>query len=245
MSLIQRIKPFARPSGAVAVTAAGPALGALVALGLAVTHADTLREGGLGIGALLLVGGALAVGLAVLPTHVLSLVSGWALGLPLGLAVALVAATLGSPVGYGLGRWLAGPGLNQIVRQNPRAAAACDAITRASPLRAAWLVALLRLSPVVPYGSMNALAAALAVPLMPFVAGTLIGLAPRVAAVVALGAGLEQLDDEREVPSWLLITGITATLLAVVVMGVIAKRALVKAINQPQPLPPPQPGSPR
>ena len=53
------IKTFARPMGAVVLSAAGPALGGALVLGLAYANSEALRGGGLGLGALLLVGGVL------------------------------------------------------------------------------------------------------------------------------------------------------------------------------------------
>lgn len=220
------LKQLARPLGVVFLSALGPGLGSIVALGLAYTHADALRTGGLDIVALLLIGGALAVGLALLPTHVLSLLCGWAFGLP-GLLVVLSAATLGSPLGYVLGRLLAGPGVMEVIERNPKGVAVCEAIARSSKPRAFVLIGLLRLSPVVPYGSTNVLAAVFSVPMLPFMLGTFIGLAPRAAAVVLLGAGLEQLDgSETSVSPWLLGVGIAATVIALVVMSWAGKRAL-------------------
>jgi uncharacterized membrane protein YdjX (TVP38/TMEM64 family) len=177
---------------------------------------------------LLLIGGALGCGLALLPTHVLSLLCGWAFGLPAGLAVALLGATLGSPLGYGIGKWLAGPGVMQVIARNPEGAAVCDAITRSSPTRAFVLIGLLRLSPVVPYGSTNVLAAVFGVSWVPFIVGTFFGLAPRAAAVVFIGAGLERLDSDVGVSPWVLGVGIAATVAALFVMSWAAKRALVR-----------------
>lgn len=226
--MIQRdtLLRLARPTGVAFFAAVGQALGGIGALALAYTYADTLRDGGPAIAALLLVAGTLGCGLALLPTHILSLLCGWALGLPAGLAVALMGATLGSPIGYALGRKLAGPEALQLIARYPRGSAVCEAITRASPARAGLLVGLLRLSPVVPYGSTNVLAAVFAVPGLPFVIGTLFGLAPRAAVVAALGAGLEQLDSARSAPPWLWVLGVCATVLALVLMGLVAKRAL-------------------
>lgn len=212
--------------------AVAQAAGGVAALALAVAYADTLRAGGMGIGLLLLIGGALACGLALLPTHVLSLLSGWAFGLPVGLAIALCGATLGSPIGYLLGQRLAGPGALQVIERYPRGAAVCRAITQASAARTALLIGLLRLSPVVPYGSTNVLAAIFAVPIRPFILGTAVGLAPRVAVVVALGAGLERLDTDKQASPWLLAAGLAATVLALLMMGWIAKRAVNAVAGQ-------------
>jgi len=226
MSRLLTLQQLARPSGVVLLSALGPVVGGVAALTLAYRYSDALREGGPAVFGLLLLGGALACGLALLPTHVLSLLSGWAFGLPMGLAVALLGATLGSPLGYVFGHWLAGPGVMRVIERNPKGAAVCEAITRSSKPRALVLVALLRLSPVVPYGSTNVLAAVFGVPAIPFVLGTFIGLAPRAAAVVLLGAGLEQLDSEASVSPWVWGLGIAATLAALIVMSWAAKRAL-------------------
>ncbi|MFN3166441.1 MAG: TVP38/TMEM64 family protein [Phycisphaeraceae bacterium] len=222
-----------RPTGVVFFAAVGQALGGVGALALAYAYADELRAGGLGIALLLVTVGVLGCGLALLPTHVLSLLSGWALGLPAGLAVALLGATLGSPIGYAVGRRLAGPGAMRLIERYPRGAAVCEAITRASPARAGLLVGLLRLSPVVPYGSTNVLAAVFAVPVRPFVIGTLIGLAPRVAVVVGLGAGLERLDGNSQTSPWVMALGVAATVAALVMMGWLARRAIRRTVAEP------------
>lgn len=226
MTRLTTLKQLARPSGVVFFAAVGQLLGGVVALTLAYRYSDALREGGLGIGSLLLLGGALGCGLALLPTHVLSLLCGWAFGLPVGLTLALTGATLGSPLGYMVGNCLAGPGVMQMTARNPKGAAVCEAITRSSPTRAFVLIGLLRLSPVVPYGSTNVLAAVFGVPWVPFVLGTFIGLAPRAAAAVFIGAGLERLDSETSVSPWVLGVGIAATAAALIVMSWAAKRAL-------------------
>lgn len=206
--------------------ALGQAAGGLLVLGWAYAWSDWLREGGLVVGLLLIGMGLLGCGLALLPTHVLSLLCGWSLGLPVGFAVALLTATAASPLGYGIGHKLAGPGMLEVIRRYPRGAAVCEAITRASRWRAGLLVGLLRLSPIVPYGSTNVLAAIFRVPMAAFVAGTLLGLAPRVLVVVGLGAGLEQLDFSKPAAPWMVPLGIAATVLALVVMGWVTKRAL-------------------
>lgn len=227
MSRLATIQQLARPTGVVLLSALIPALGSVVALTLAYRYDQALREGGPGVGVLLLVGGALAVGCLLLPTNVLSLLCGWAFGMPVGLAVALSSATLGSPLGYVVGQRLAGPAVMRVVEQNAKGAAVCEAIARSSKLRAFVLVCLLRLSPVVPYGSTNVLAALFKVPLLPFVMGTLLGLAPRAGAMVLIGAGLEQLESrESGVSPWFLGIGLAATVLALVLMSWVAKRAL-------------------
>jgi uncharacterized membrane protein YdjX (TVP38/TMEM64 family) len=237
MSRWVTLKKLARPSGVVLLSAVGPGVGAVLGLSLAVAHADALRAGGPEIALLLVVGGALGCGLWLLPTHALSLLCGWSFGLPIGLALALTGATLGSPFGYAVGKRLAGPGVMAVIGRNPKGAAVCEAIARSSPWRAFVLVGLLRLSPVVPYGSTNVLAAVFGVPWVPFLLGTCVGLAPRAGAVVMIGAGVERLDADAGASPWLWGVGLGATLIALVVMSWAGKRALdrvaAEAMSEP------------
>ena len=115
----------------------------------------------------------------------------------------------------------------------PWGAAVLEAVTRASPRRAAWLIALLRLSPIVPYGATNVLAAAVAVPGKPFVLGTALGLAPRVAVVAGLGAGLESLDLSQPTNWTLAAIGMTATLLLILTLGWVTRDALRRSAATP------------
>lgn len=240
MKFIESARKAARPSGVVVFAALGQAVGGVLALGLAYTWAGWLREGGFGIGLLLVLIGLVGCGFALLPTHVLSLICGWALGLPVGFAVAVLTATAAAPIGYRVGQVLAGPGILEILRRYPRGAAVCEAITRASAWRAGVLVGLLRLSPIVPYGSTNILAAIFRVPLPPFLIGTLIGLSPRVMLVVGLGAGLKQLDLSKPGSPWMIVAGLAATALALLLMGWVTRQTLSQMADLDPPEPPAQ-----
>ncbi len=216
-----------RPAAVAFFAALGQLLGGVVALGVAYGMADTLRAGGWMVAGGLALVGALGCGLALLPTHVLSLLAGWSLGAGPGTLLAVAAATAGAPLGYALGGWLAGPGLLVWAERYPKVAVVCEAIRRAGPGRAFALLALLRLSPVVPYGTTNVLAAVFRLPRLPFVVGTALGLAPRVAVMAAWGAALEQLNaGTSPVGGWTLAAGAAATLGVVVLLGWIARRAL-------------------
>ncbi|MEM1028173.1 MAG: VTT domain-containing protein [Planctomycetota bacterium] len=228
----QTVKQLGRPTALLAFAAAGPAVGGALGLGVAVVYADALRAGGWEVALLLVVGGFVGCGLWLLPTHVLSLVCGWALGWPWGAAVALGTATLAAPLGYVVGGKLAGLGALEWAERYPKGAAVCAAMTRASAGRAGWLVGLLRLSPVVPYGATNVMAAAFRVPQVPFLVGTALGLTPRVAAVAGLGAGLEQLEMTKPGGIGWVVLGVAATALMIASMGWITRGALRRAVEQ-------------
>ncbi|MEM1109767.1 MAG: VTT domain-containing protein [Planctomycetota bacterium] len=225
----ETVKQLGRPTALLAFAAAGPGVGLAVGLGLAIANADALRAGGGGVLLLLVVGGLLGCGLWLIPTHLLSLVCGWSLGWPVGAAVALGTATLAAPLGYVVGGKLAGRGALDWAERYPKGAAVCEAITRASSWRAGYLVGLLRLSPMVPYGATNVLAAAFEVRMGAFIVGTAIGLAPRVAAVVGLGAGLEQFEMTRA-GGWVwLVVGIASTVFLIASLGWVTRGAIRRA----------------
>ena len=205
--------------------------GALVFLAL-VPQAEALRGGGAGTAAALFVLGTLACGLAVVPTHLVSLVCGWSLGVPAGVALAVGATTMAALLGHAAGRRLAGPAPLAWAMRYPRGAAACRAIADAPPTRAAVLVGLLRLSPVVPFAVTNTLAAVFGVRRLPLLWGTLVGLAPRVAAVVVLGAGLERLAWASPRAPWLVAAGVAATVLSLAALGWITRRALGRLVPE-------------
>lgn len=230
MRFLERFNQVGRPAAVAFLAAVGQAVGGVAALGVAYGYADVLRGGGWGVAAVLVAAGVLGCGLFALPTHVLSLIAGWSLGAVPGALLATGAATLAAPVGYALGGWLAGPGFLDWAQRYPKAAAVCGAVQRAGPAKAFALLALLRLSPVVPYGTINVLAAVFRLPALPFVVGTAVGMAPRVAVVAAWGATLEKLDaGTSPVGGWALAAGGAATLGAVLLLGWMARRALASA----------------
>ena len=175
--------------------------------------------------------GSVLCGLALMPTHAVSLAAGYALGPVLGTLAALASATLGSLVGYAAGRAVAGPGLVDRLTDSPRSRAVYAALAQASPARTAALVALLRLSPLAPFAATNVALAAVGVPPGPYVAGAALGLAPRVAAVAAFGATLAELDWTSPRAPWLLALGTVATVAAVAVSARLAAVALRRATD--------------
>lgn len=229
MSLRSLVKDLARPSGVIVFSVAGPGLGSVIALTFAYANADALRDSGLGLALLMMVFGGVAVGLAVLPTHALSLISGWAFGFWGGLAIAFLGALLGTPTGYFAGKRLSGPAIAELAARHRRSSAIFETLRTAPLGKASFLVALLRMSPVIPYAATNVLAAVMRVPLRAMLLGTLLGHAPRAGVVVAVGAGMQSLEEEQAPNYWFLGIGIAAAVLAIILMGVVAKRALERA----------------
>lgn len=213
----------------VALATALPGVGAILLLGTVITNATFFEVESVVTALPLLIGmylaGSLLCGTALLPTHALSLLAGWTFGGIIGLLLAWLAVTTASLLGYILGKTLGGDGLNQWMQQQPKLQPIHHALILASPKRTTILIALLRLSPVMPFAATNALLATLGIRLIPFLIGTTIGMFPRVAAVVLLGAGLEQLEFDQPSSFWIAIAGVLASILFLIVASKIAYKA--------------------
>ena len=94
---------------------------------------------------------------------------------------------------------------------------------------AGWIVfvlILIRLSPAIPFAATNFVVWASGISFPIFAAGTVIGMLPRATAVVFVGASLSELDFDHPQQTWLIILGIIATILAVVLISIIARKAV-------------------
>lgn len=212
-----------------AFTAVGPLAGAAVLAATADRWYPPLEALGLGAVPWLIGATVVLAGLSLTPTHATSLVAGLLFGSAMGIAVAL-AGTLGAALlGFVVVRRVVGERVLDQLAHHPRARAVHDDLLRQSGWRAASILALVRLSPLMPFAATNLVMAALGVRARVFVAGTLVGIAPRVVAVVVAGAGLAELDLTTSADARLAIIGLTATVVALVVIGRLAKRALVRA----------------
>lgn len=189
---------------------------------------------------LLIYAGAFAAsaGLALLPTYAQSALGGYAFGAALGLPAALAGFGGGAVIGYEIARRASGDRVERILAEKPKWQAVRDALVKDHESRGFWktagMVALLRCPPNSPFALANLVMASVKVPRGPFVLGTLVGMAPRTALAVAIGAGVERFTKdqlERAVPGWVWGAGIALTVVVVVIVGAIADRA-VKRITR-------------
>ena len=217
-------------AGPVAVVATvWPILGSVTVVALAPFVAPWLREqGSAGVG-YFVVTLALLGAVAFAPTNATAAVAGWAFGFVTGWLAMLAATIVGAVACYGAARTLAGKRVAETFREHPKWELVRRAFVEASLLKTFWLVALLRLSPVLPFGTTNILLATTGVRLAVYVAGTLIGLAPRAALVTFAAARTEQFDPAADSGVLLLATGLAATLVCLMVLVVLGRRALRRA----------------
>jgi uncharacterized membrane protein YdjX (TVP38/TMEM64 family) len=179
-------------------------------------------------------GAVMAAG-ALLPTHATSLVAGFLFGGWLGPVAAWLVIAIGSLLGHWLMTPMVGDRALRALADSPRALVVHQALLGRSRWRAIWLIALLRMSPVMPFATTNLLLAAFGVRGVVFFTATALGVTPRAIAVALIGAGLAELDMQRGGSQWLTVVAIVATVVMLVVVGRIAKAALRAELGRPEP----------
>ena len=202
-----------------------PAVGGLLLLGFIRQLAPWLRHHASG-GAVLIFAGATATlaGFSLVPTYALEIVAGWAFGPVVGLVASVVGLTGAAVVSFGLAKAVVHDRLLRQMHESDRCEAVRLAMVGSGRFRAALIVALVRLAPVVPFGATNLLMASAGCPLSAFVVGTALGTLPRTAAVVIMASQMSELRFDHH--PWLFVASLIATGIVITVLGYIAKRAL-------------------
>ena len=219
-----------------------PALAGFFLLAKLGDASDLLRniEAGVGtIAAIVIFAGFFAVtsGLGVLPTYAQAILAGWAFGATGGSFGAILGITAGAMLGFGLARLVSGERVETIIDARPVVAAVRDAILGAGLIRSTYIVGLLRLSPNSPFALSNLALGGARAPVIPYLVGTMLGMAPRtiLAAVFAAGAAADGSRDLAAVVrerGWsVTLAGVVVLLIAIVVIGSIGKRALRRALE--------------
>lgn len=150
---------------------------------------QTLREQAALLVVPYVVVGGLILGLALLPSHVWSLLGGYLFG---GWAMVWMTLTLGmaTALQWWITRKWAGAALRSMMEQTPTGQKLARRMMGATGWRAAVTVALARLAPQVPFALGSVVAASCRIRLAQVLAGTLLGMAPRVTLVVWIGTEL-------------------------------------------------------
>jgi len=178
---------------------------------------------------------ALSSGLGILPTYAQAILGGWVFGLALGAPAAIAGCVGGALLGWSFSRLVRGRGIEAWLDAKPKARAIRTALVGAHQVRLMWLVALLRLPPNSPFAIANLAMASTGVRLLPFMAGTAIGMTPRTIAAVGIAAagaatGASDIQALIRDQGWLWFgIGVVALIAAFSVISHVAKRALKQA----------------
>ena len=163
-------------------------------------------------------------GLSLIPTHASSLIAGMLFGIVKAPFLALLAVVGASYLSFVIITMLVQEKSYQLLLKKPRAAKIHEELLLKNGYKAVLFIALIRLSPVMPFAATNVLLAAAKVKASLFLVGSLIGLAPRVVLVAIAGAGLAELDLSKSSNIWLGILGAVSTVFLLVYIGKVVQK---------------------
>ena len=226
------LKEFGTLTPVAAISAFLPIVGSSILLATAYPLGYWLRENWEIGAAIYFCGIVFFCGLALLPTNVIGILGGWAFGFPLGITLLISGIVSASLLSFTINSRIVGDRLPHVFGAHPKAKAIYTALLGQSIRRTTLIIFLLRLSPAMPFALTNFLMASARVPLKSFLLGTFFGMLPRSSAVVFVGAGLSELTLSTAEDAWLLVFGIAATILSVIVIGAISKRALERLTDE-------------
>jgi uncharacterized membrane protein YdjX (TVP38/TMEM64 family) len=209
-----------------------PILGSLCVMAIGPLLAYWLRD--LGIWGVVIFTLAFAVlgALALAPTYTTALMAGFCFGFALGFPAVVIGTVAGAVMCYlGARRWAADR-VHETFVDHPKWEVIRRALTEERPGKTLWIVFLMRLSPVLPFGTTNMIMATCGVPMPIYIFGTILGLIPRLGLIALAAAGAENLDFSKGESWWLLAAGLVATGIAIVIMAIIGKRALDRATQR-------------
>lgn len=227
-SLVESIRESGRLAPIAVVTTFLPMAGSLVLVVIGYPLGMWLRENP-GIGAIgFTTGVAIACGLALMPTNVIGLISGFAFGFDLGLALLMAAIVASATISFLIHRRITGEKVPELAEKHPKANAVYRSLLGEGFWRTTLIILLLRLSIVTPFALTNFILASARVSTSTFLIGTFFGMLPRSGAVVLAGAGLSELSMDAPSDRWILYGGIAATLISIIIISSISRRALDK-----------------
>ncbi len=181
------------------------------------------------------------------PGSALTLAAGAVFGLATGLVVVSLASTTAAALSFVIGRYLARDTVRQWAARNPRFAA----VDRAIGQKGWKIIALLRLSPAMPFSLGNYLFGVTSIAFWPYVLTSWLAMLPGTLMYVYLGyagrAGLSAAaggDSSRSAGQWaLLVVGLIATVAVTIYVTRIARKAVMENTLTPDVSEPPVPAN--
>ena len=224
--IVDYLKELGKLTPIALATAVLPIVGGTILLAVAYPLAYWLRDHWQLGAPLFFFGVIFFCGLSVLATNVIGFIGGFAFGFELGITVLIAAIVSAATLSYLIHSWIVGDTLPHVFEHHPKAQIVYQALVGQSFWRTTLIIFLLRLSPAMPFALTNFLMASARVPLKSYVPATFAGMLPRSTAVAFVGSGLSELTFDNPQEAWLLIFGIAATIVSIIFVTIIARRAL-------------------
>lgn len=229
-ALIKRLGP----AGPLAVMSSTfPPLGGFVLLGFITRIAPWLQANPIQGLLIYITGFTLMAGLALLPTYACAILGGWTFGFAVGFPAAIFSFVAAALVAYLVYLRAAGNRVVDIIHEHPRWETVVRAMIRSGFWKAFWITMLIRLPPTAPFAATNFVMGTVKAPLLAFLLGTAVGMAPRTGVAVWAAAHASTLDfsgGSGQLWKWLLAVGVTVAV--VIYIGQWATNA-VKRATQP------------
>jgi len=206
-----------------------PICGSLATVAVGPLVAPWLREQGFRGVVIFTVAFAVLGFLMLATTYSTSIIAGWTFGFAWGFPAVTIGTLVGAVSCYLAAKWLAEERVRSVFGDHPKWDIVRRALMTDRPLNTLWIVFLMRLSPVLPFGTTNVLLATTGVSFTIYVLGTLLGLMPRLGIIALAAAGAERLDFDSAESKWMLAGGIAATAVCVMVLTIVGKHALDRA----------------
>lgn len=184
-------------------------------------------------GAFIFAGVYIVATVLLVPVSFLTIVAGLAFGLGWGFALVVVSATIGATLAFLVSRHLVHDRVKSLVETRPRFKAVNEAVSKEG-----WkIVALLRLSPLVPFNLQNYFYGITDIRLLHYVPATFVGIMPGTMLYVYLGAAGNAASAGHGPLEWgFFAAGLIATLVVVFVVTQKAKGILAqKGVRDPSP----------
>lgn len=227
------------PAGPLAVVISTfPPIGGFVLIGLITRIAPWLRAHFAEALVIYVAGFAFLAAMAVLPTYACAILGGWTFGFWVGFPAGMIAFCSAALLAYLVSALAAGDRVLQIIREHPRWEAVRAALLGCGFWKAFWIITLLRLPPTSPFAAANFVLGTTRAPLLAYLLGTFVGMAPRTAVAVWAAAHASTLDFKSSGQTWLWIAGVIVTVAVVAIIGNLANKAVKRVTDahaQPEP----------
>jgi len=213
------------------VATGGPVLGVLAMAATSAAWMPYFDGGGLASVLLFVAAGVVVAACCLAPTHATSLIAGYMFGAEIGVVVGFVVVVIAALVGFALWSRLVGGRVLDAIAASPNAQRVHAALLGRGFWRTVWLIALVRLSPLMPFAVSNLMMASLGVRAGAFFCATAIGLLPRSIGVALVGAQLSELDWRAGGSAWATALAIVATLVVILWIARVSGRALRREVG--------------
>lgn len=165
-------------------------------------------------------------GLGFMPTHAYSILGGYSFGLKLGLALALISYLAAALIAYGIARLASGDRIVKIIGEHPKSKAVHDALLGSGFGKTLLITFLVRLTSS-PYAITNLVLAATRVNLLAYILATVVGMAPRTAALVYI-ASMWGFEGNTTASRWITIAFTVVTVAVLIGIAQIGNRAIAR-----------------